>query len=230
MTISPLLSHDPHHHAPAPDWLAVDALSDSAAALRAARVSSVLVTRPRLASLEALDARCATLPEFELSRAVLSDTDDLSALLARLPDGPERALLHEDMLALLRAFAAASGDLTVHIGLALTRQDECSRFHHDSLRLRLLCTYVGPGTEWLPAHAVHAPALGSPHHHSQDVIADPEAICRARTHHVLWMKGNRFGFGHAACVHRSPPIRHLGLSRLVLRISTPDSPLPLQHH
>ena len=48
-----------------------------------------------------------------------------------------------------REFGALSGAARAPTTLTLTRQSLCTRLHVDAVRLRLLTTYFGAGTEWV---------------------------------------------------------------------------------
>ena len=47
-------------------------------------------------------------------------------------------------------FGALLGRKHIHAGLSVQRTDGCRKIHTDFVSLRLLCTYAGPGTDWLP--------------------------------------------------------------------------------
>jgi hypothetical protein len=226
--------HPPAIHPPTSDWIDSPDEDSTRRALSTPHVALIIERREHHAALSQLNKDlfskiCKNIDEHEITRRLLThevhaEHPDVIALTSRLPPGPHIAALREDIASLTRRFGAISGDDALHVGLGLTRQDECKRFHVDSMRLRLLCTYLGPGTQWLPARAANLYALGSPHHQAHHVIADPDAIQQADSLALVWMKGNRFATDQLGAIHRSPPIQHLGLARLILRISTPDAP------
>lgn len=52
-----------------------------------------------------------------------------------------------------RLFSELSGALRLRLRLERTSRDACPRFHKDNVAHRLLCTYRGPGTEYIdPRH------------------------------------------------------------------------------
>lgn len=215
------------------DWALASDLDAASHALTDPALACVHIPRALPHALADLAQRCAARPERELTGAMAADEVALRAMFAALlgqedlaaADAHLDALAH-DAARLIATFLDHAGDRVAHVSLAITRQDECLRFHHDHMRMRMLCTYVGPGTQWLPTHAVHHHALANPHLHRDAIIADPHAILTAQPFDLVWMKGSRYAPEHPACVHRSPPIRSAQLTRLLLRISTPDSPLP----
>jgi hypothetical protein len=127
-----------------------------------------------------------------------------------------RTLLASDIAALAFLLAQTSG--AAEIGLALqaaTRRPPAPVFHVDGVGLRLLCTYAGPGTEWVPHHAVDRAQLGLRARTSERanaaIVRDPRSVRRLQSGWVAILKGRRAGRG---LVHRSPR----GGPRLLLRL------------
>ncbi len=54
-----------------------------------------------------------------------------------------------DMVHLSKLFSEIAKTIHPRVRLERVEDDGCALFHADSLRLRLLCTYAGPGTQWL---------------------------------------------------------------------------------
>jgi hypothetical protein len=134
---------------------------------------------------------------------------------AGLPPRPSRPLLASDMARLVRLFAALSGFSQINLRLELLDHDACRLFHCDRKSLRLLCTYYGPGTEWLPEDAVDRRALGGGCNRA--ICRDPKRIQRLAAGTVGLFKGEAHpGNAGRGIVHRSPPIAREGLRRLVL--------------
>jgi hypothetical protein len=134
-----------------------------------------------------------------------------------------RAWLQADVADLLARFCEIAGSLRVRVALKAVTTDACRKFHADSLPMRMITTYVGPGTEWLPSYAVSRDVLAEPpecpSEANRAIVRDCRAIRRARAGDVLLMKGERHPHG-PGCVHRSPPISAAGLTRLVLTLTT----------
>ncbi|MCQ4160707.1 DUF1826 domain-containing protein [Roseomonas sp. GC11] len=142
------------------------------------------------------------------------------AALASLSCALPLALRH-DMLALSLLFCGIAGREGLRIRLEALAGDGCRFFHADAVGLRLLCTYHGAGTQWLPlpGGARAARAL------------DP-ATCpapeQAAPGTVLLMKGEGHP-GHAGrgLIHRSPPAPPGAGARLLLCLDEPGRiPLP----
>jgi hypothetical protein len=107
------------------------------------------------------------------------------------------------------------------LGVRIERVDTdlCTKFHCDATGLRLLTTYRGPGTCWVPNHAVRRHRLG-PHGENADIVPDLTAIRRFPRYTVGLLKGEAHARGAAdpAIVHRSPTLRGTGEVRLLLCI------------
>ena len=144
-------------------------------------------------------------------------------LLASIRDEQARAFLSEDIAQLARAFGAALGRRHVHARLQVLRTDGCRKIHVDYVTVRLLCTYAGPGTEWLDnAHLVRANLarrdvdLATA---NRSLIRDGGALQRCDTGDVLLLKGEKApgNLGRGAA-HRSPPLGDSGISRLIVKL------------
>ena len=148
------------------------------------------------------------------------DSDRLYNLLDQhLPDGPmagQKKIFMDDILRLATLFQETTKSGEIKIQLEIVTTDKCSLFHADYYRQRLLCTYFGPGTHWLDHSNVDRSALGKGNNNS--IVRDETAINRANTFDVLILKGQDFGEGELAVVHRSPPIMRDNKRRVLLKI------------
>lgn len=78
----------------------------------------------------------------------------------------------------------------------------CPRFHVDRVPVRLLCTYRGPGTEWLPEPLVTRPAGTGP---LPEQTVPSDQIQTIPTAAVALLKGEAWeGNEGRGLVHRSP--------------------------
>lgn len=109
-------------------------------------------------------------------------------------------------------------------GLRLTALDSamCPRFHVDRVPGRLVTTYQGVATEWLPHQLVDRKKLGSGNEgkpDNQSGLFQKEAdIRRLCCGDVAILKGEMWeGNENAGLVHRSPALR-AGRSRLLLTL------------
>lgn len=148
------------------------------------------------------------------------------------PEAPRAALwglppstrhwLERDFLALTQRIFDLARPREVVFKFGVIASNQCRKFHVDYLRYRLITTYVGPGTEWLPNAGVNRHVLHDPPEDVDDanvrIIASPNAVQRAAAGDVLLMKGARHA--HAlGLVHRSPPVEERGARRIVLVLS-----------
>jgi hypothetical protein len=155
---------------------------------------------------------------------VVEDTPQaaVDSLAAKLPAAaPLDLLLDIRRLALLFAAVIDTGRV-LRIRLEAITGPACHRWHADAVGLRLLCTYRGPGTEWLPL------AGGARAARDLDPKALPCESGRIATGAVAILKGEGFagnaGFG---CIHRSPPASPGERARLLLCIDEPGR-IPLE--
>ncbi|MEM7044838.1 MAG: DUF1826 domain-containing protein [Pseudomonadota bacterium] len=141
----------------------------------------------------------------------------LAALFASssLPEDDLSRELRNDMVELIERFAAIAGVPEVDVRVERIRHDACKRFHRDHVRMRLICCYRGPTTEWVP---------GSHAEDALDLQGDYSGPLRHFPRYaVAVFKGHQHGV-----VHRSPPIAGSGITRLLLCLnerSTASPPL-----
>ena len=119
-----------------------------------------------------------------------------------------------DLLNIARVYFPLTKGRRVTMRLETTDQDGCPRFHTDRTHLRLLCTYLGPGTEWLRDDQAdrEAQLAGAPN--SEILITDkPSQLGR------FWvglLKGSAFpGNSLNGLIHRSPPSQGSGITRVL---------------
>lgn len=157
-------------------------------------------------------------PRFE---GWVSDAAWIDAALQEFVAGPARTFLAQDLRSLVQKFRVLTGIGSVKISFGAVTGDQCRKFHADYQRLRLITTYLGPGTEWLPEHVVRRDALveppACPTTANQLIVRDPSQVRRARAGDVLLLRGHDGVTGAAlGAVHRSPPIEASREVRVVL--------------
>ena len=94
----------------------------------------------------------------------------------------------------------------------------CRKFHTDVNDLRMLCTYLGPGTLWVPDEAIDLDASYA-RGNGKDIVIDLEKVEQVGTGDVVILKGALYPEANAI-LHRSPTIEENGEKRLLLRIDT----------
>ena len=99
------------------------------------------------------------------------------------------------------------------VGLRLTVLDRamCPRFHVDRVPCRLVCTYSGVTSEWLPHDLVDRSKLGEGNNGQPDadsgLFQSEENINRLKIGDVALLKGELWeGNENAGLVHRSPQV------------------------
>ncbi|MCB0032366.1 MAG: DUF1826 domain-containing protein [Anaerolineales bacterium] len=136
-------------------------------------------------------------------------------LSGRLPEFAQRQTLITDIAWLAEMFACLF-DLD-QLGLRLTVLEKamCPRFHVDHVPCRLLTSYTGPATEWLPEHRVDRGQLGPG---SPELAPPAHDIQHLQSGDVALLKGENWdgNEGHGL-VHRSPAVAD-GESRLLLSL------------
>jgi hypothetical protein len=108
--------------------------------------------------------------------------------------------MYADFRRLAGRFSTLAASPLVRMRLEHVVDDSCRKFHVDAVGLRLLCTYAGPGTEW---------------------IAPGGKTRRMKAMEVAIFKGTAFPGSGPRVMHRSPPLStgtSAGQSRLVLCI------------
>jgi hypothetical protein len=163
-----------------------------------------------LASLQASD-----LPDVRCRTSRDSFDGDISRLLQQQGLDP-LAFKHWriDLHRLADLYFSVSEDRNVTLRLVTTDDDDCRRFHVDLSHLRLLCTYRGPGTEWLTNEQVDrfAHRNGAP---NEDIVRFGESS-QFEPFWVGIMKGDAYpGNAGRGLVHRSPSIAASGQTRVL---------------
>ena len=103
-----------------------------------------------------------------------------------------------DVTWLVAAYTCLVGARRVGLRLRVLDAPMCPCFHVDNVPLRLLTTYVGPGSEWLQEHASPRGEL-----HTEQPSVDNIQYLQAGD--VAVLKGERWqGNEGAGLVHRSP--------------------------
>ncbi len=146
----------------------------------------------------------------------------LGSVREALGDHAYAVALSEDIASLVEMFAYLF-DLDT-VGLRLTTLDYamCPRFHVDKVPCRLVTTYQGVATQWLPNHVVDRAKLGAGNNGLPDELSgiyqSADDIHQLGNGDVALIKGERWeGNEGNGLVHRSPlPIP--GKKRLLLTL------------
>lgn len=110
-----------------------------------------------------------------------------------------RAALAQDFAFLAELYADLLGCPSLGVRLERLDQAMCPRWHRDQTGIRLLCTYRGPGTEWLDGR--HLDRLNL---HEPAVQSCPASGC-AGPFDIILLKGTAWpGNASRGAIHRSP--------------------------
>jgi hypothetical protein len=162
-----------------------------------------------------------------MTQAVLAVTaESTHDVLAKAFNAKIATILSDDIAQAVDMFCCLF-DLK-RAGLRLTSMDHamCPRFHVDKIPCRLVSTYHGIATEWLPNHLVDrtklgAGSLGKPDEES-GLFQSLNDIHRINRGDVALLKGEFWeGNEGAGLIHRSPPLP-VGASRLLLTLDFID--------
>jgi hypothetical protein len=124
---------------------------------------------------------------------------------------PEALELRDDITSLVEIYAELFGAGAVGVRVVSASAAMCPRFHVDKVGVRMVCTYAGPGTEWLDNDSVRRHLLG---HASNGVPDDRSGLVHGPVRQMSafdigLLKGEGWpdNVGRGA-VHRSPAYEH----------------------
>lgn len=111
---------------------------------------------------------------------------------------------------------------TVEVNLTVINDVMCPRFHTDRVPCRLITSYCGPATEWLPHSVVDRSKLGRGNNglpdHLSGLYSAEDDIRQLDSGDVALLKGTLWaGNEDSGQVHRSPAVRP-GEKRLLLTL------------
>ena len=119
--------------------------------------------------------------------------------------------LIDDVLEHSKLIVSLTGTPTLRVRLDVVDDDCCPKFHVDDVRLRLVTTYRGPGTEWIPPRLAARFVDGR--------LPPADTVRHLARGEVAVLRGGRGATPERPGVlHRSPPIAGTGVVRLFLAI------------
>jgi hypothetical protein len=159
-------------------------------------------------------------PRFETAMSV--SPDRAHAGVSEATGGTAPTELVDNVAELLEMFCYLFGLKRAGLRLATLNRAMCPRFHVDRVPCRLVTTYHGVATEWLPHQAVDRSKLGGGSNGQSDLdsglFADQSDIQRLTCGDVALLKGELWtGNEDAGLVHRSPAVP-AGEKRLLLTL------------
>ncbi|PCC97534.1 DUF1826 domain-containing protein [Halopseudomonas pelagia] len=148
-----------------------------------------------------------------------SDIAKLPRFAQGVADIPGYAEFVADVGYLVSLFACLLDARAVGVRLRTLDKAMCPRWHVDKVAVRLITSYVGPGSEWLTEQDSPRQQLGGP---AADSCNDDVAARAFACGEVALLKGERWhGNEGRGLVHRSPRLP-LGQRRLLLTLDWLD--------
>ncbi len=169
---------------------------------------------------DAVEELLAASPQFQTAMAV--SPDRAHAQVSEATGGTAPTELADNIAELVDMFCYLFGLKRAGLRLATLSRAMCPRFHVDRVPCRLVTTYHGVATEWLPHQAVDRSKLGPGSNGQSDLasglFADESDIQRLTCGDVALLKGELWtGNEDAGLVHRSPAVP-AGENRLLLTL------------
>lgn len=131
------------------------------------------------------------------------------------------AVFYSDIHQVLDMFACLFDAKILGVRINTLEHAMCPRFHTDNVAVRLITTYYGLGTEWLPDQLTNRHALGTAFAGQINapgaIIGDEQFIQRMNAGDVALFKGELWeGNEGRGIVHRSPAVTLQQPKRLVM--------------
>ena len=164
-------------------------------------------------------------PQLQLSEVI--QPQDVNELLStELGSSQDILYLCKDISALVHMFCYLFDLQRTGLRLMVLDHAMCPRFHVDKVPCRLITTYRGLATEWLPHHLVDRSKLGAGNQGKADeesgIFAKRTDIEQLEVGHVALLKGEGWDSNQGAgLVHRSPKLEKGG-QRLLLTLDFVD--------
>ncbi|MDP2881061.1 MAG: DUF1826 domain-containing protein [Azonexus sp.] len=141
--------------------------------------------------------------------------------LGRLPAGAGRDALAADIALLAEMLGELLDAASIGLRLEVVGQAMCPRLHVDRVGIRLLCTYRGPGSEWVEDASVDRRFLGAASGGRPDeasgLLLAGHRIEAIPPFAVALLKGSLWqGNGGRGIVHRSPAVAPSEAPRILL--------------
>jgi hypothetical protein len=142
---------------------------------------------------------------WELRGCVEGQAPQLDEILGSFENDLGRVRVRTELMGLIDLFVTLTEAQTVGIRLTATRGAMCPRFHADQVDLRLLCTWVGEGTEWLAEEDIIRDTRGATFSSPVGPMRPGASIQQLGPFAVGVFKGNGWpGNEGRGAVHRSP--------------------------
>ena len=144
-------------------------------------------------------------------RKVVTPQDSLSSIKKGLGNTEVATILAEDIMELVEIFCCLFDLKSTGLRLEGLGEAMCPRFHVDQVPCRLLTTYTGVATEWLPHSTADRSKLGGGNKGKSDersgLFSNESDINQLREGDVALLKGEQWeGNKGMGIIHRSPKL------------------------
>jgi hypothetical protein len=155
-------------------------------------------------------------------QSIMPVNNAMNNLSRELPELEHKTKFQKEVFQLIDMFACLFDTDTVGLRITPLIAAMCPRFHVDKIACRLVVTYGGPGTEWLPEGNLDRKSLGLGAKGKTDkesgIFCEQQHIQQLGNQEVALLKGSAWeGNEHYALAHRSPSLDS-GQTRLLLTI------------
>jgi Protein of unknown function (DUF1826) len=145
--------------------------------------------------------------------------------LSRLPAGPGRDALAEDIRFLSEIFFELLDPPALGFRLEIVHKAMCPRFHVDRVGLRMLCTYRGAGTDWVEESHIDRAYLGAlsggQPDESSGLLRPGHQVHTIEPYAIALLKGTLWqGNDGRGIVHRSPAVTPDQSPRVLVALDT----------
>ena len=124
----------------------------------------------------------------------------------------------KDMANIIQTFSYIIGELNISLSLETSRS--CRRYHIDNVPIRLLVTYYGKGTEWLPSDACDYSAYYEGKK-NEEIIKNTNQKKFLNSWDIAVFKGQKFKGIKKGILHRTPDAA-LNKKSLLMRLDYPS--------
>ena len=147
-------------------------------------------------------------PELAISEVVKPEEIE-KILIEEIDSSHEVACISKDISKIVKIFCTLFNVNSVWLRLDAIDKPMCPRFHADYLKCRLVSTYIGPATQWIPHDLVNHSKLGSGNEGKSDkesgLFLKDADIKQLNIGDIGLLKGEAWeGNQGGGMVHRSP--------------------------
>jgi hypothetical protein len=180
--------------------------------------------QPKQALVDALNEMpVETFPDGRWTGSLDAFREDLFHLagFTSKPASARLSVLCDDLLEIAGSFARRWPSEAYTFRCHPLTDTMCPRFHCDRGAARLLCTYLGPGTEWAPNEAINRQAMATHGAWNDAIVTDWQQVQSVPRFAVAILLGQTDGDSRGV-VHRSPEVPD-GTQRFTFCMTLPST-------